>query len=79
MLKTMPRARVMGKSSKGDEIAASAASSARVLPLPCPMPMRAVPIAIERRQRDACVREGVNTKDHEKGRILLLTTHDHCE
>mmetsp|Transcript_18119 Transcript_18119/g.24855 ORF Transcript_18119/g.24855 Transcript_18119/m.24855 type:complete len:230 (+) Transcript_18119:697-1386(+) len=43
MLKMMPLALEMGKSSSGEEIAAMAASIARVLPLPWPMPISAVP------------------------------------
>mmetsp|Transcript_17301 Transcript_17301/g.65950 ORF Transcript_17301/g.65950 Transcript_17301/m.65950 type:complete len:215 (+) Transcript_17301:592-1236(+) len=43
MLKTMPLAASMGKSRRGDAIADTAASAARVLPLPLPMPMSAVP------------------------------------
>lgn len=44
MLNTMPFALVMGKPRRGEDIAAMAASTARVLPLPVPIPMRAVPI-----------------------------------
>mmetsp|Transcript_1740 Transcript_1740/g.3807 ORF Transcript_1740/g.3807 Transcript_1740/m.3807 type:complete len:271 (+) Transcript_1740:586-1398(+) len=43
MLNTMPFALVIGKPSKGELIAATAASTARVLPFPCPIPIRAVP------------------------------------
>lgn len=43
MFHTMPVARSMPTSSSGEEMAASAASLARFLPLACPCPMRADP------------------------------------
>mmetsp|Transcript_30227 Transcript_30227/g.30711 ORF Transcript_30227/g.30711 Transcript_30227/m.30711 type:complete len:293 (+) Transcript_30227:633-1511(+) len=43
ILNTMPFALVIGKSSRGDDIAAIAASVARCFPLPCPIPISAVP------------------------------------
>ena len=46
MVNTTPFALSIGKSSSGDEIAARAASRARVLPKPRPMPMSAGPASV---------------------------------
>mmetsp|Transcript_21386 Transcript_21386/g.19461 ORF Transcript_21386/g.19461 Transcript_21386/m.19461 type:complete len:200 (-) Transcript_21386:99-698(-) len=43
ILNTTPLALSIGKSNKGDEIAAAAASCALALPLPLPIPIKAVP------------------------------------
>mmetsp|Transcript_44920 Transcript_44920/g.95562 ORF Transcript_44920/g.95562 Transcript_44920/m.95562 type:complete len:307 (-) Transcript_44920:95-1015(-) len=64
MVKTTPLAFSIGKSSSGDETAASAASRARVLPKPRPMPMSAGPaLAITERTsaKSTLIRPGLTT------------------
>lgn len=46
MLNMMPLAWDMGNPSSGEEMAATAASTARDLPLPWPMPISAVPVNV---------------------------------
>mmetsp|Transcript_16853 Transcript_16853/g.27963 ORF Transcript_16853/g.27963 Transcript_16853/m.27963 type:complete len:229 (-) Transcript_16853:438-1124(-) len=64
IVKTTPLAFSMGKSSRGDETAASAASRARVLPKPLPIPMRAGPALLMTERTSAkstFIRPGLTT------------------
>mmetsp|Transcript_71383 Transcript_71383/g.195663 ORF Transcript_71383/g.195663 Transcript_71383/m.195663 type:complete len:396 (+) Transcript_71383:42-1229(+) len=64
IVKTTPLARSIGKSSRGDETAARAASRARVLPKPRPMPMSAGPASVMTERTSAkstLIRPGLTT------------------